>query len=981
MQHILTRRNLVIVVVIVVLYALAGFVAAPRLVRWYVPHYASQKLHCTARLEKVRINPFLLTVEIDGFSLKQADGSSLITFGRLVVDLQTSSLWHWAIVLRRVEIDAADVHVVVESDGSLNLARLAAPSTPKTQHPAAGPFPVIIEQAAIRNGQVSIVDKRQHRSEVFGLKKLDLHLQDISTLKDNNGTYTLSAVTDNRGSFRWQGELSLFPFQSKGRFDFHRIKASSLWKFFRDKSNLERPTGRINIATRYRLDAGKKPMQMTLDRFNGSISDLALRFKVAGFSSSQPRLTADTLTVAGGVFDLAGHSISVDRVALHGGRLAVRRGPDGKIDWLQLFRTNGEDDTANVAKTKVSPAWKYLVKSFTVNDFSSTFTDLTTRAQSPVVNLKDIQASFHNIDGTSPMDFTVGFQVDQGGQAMLKGSVNPSVPYVTADISATDITIGSLQPYLKPYVNLTLESASVSTHGKLSYNVPDAAQKMAYTGDFSLDDLSVNGPDSQKMLLGWQSLQVPHFRLTLQPDALEAQEIVIVKPSGEVTVEKDKTLNLTGLFKVRQSGGGPEAAGKAKKKEDRQPFVYSLSQVQIKNGQVVFADHSLHPGFHARIHEINGQITALSSERNARSKINLNGRVDQYGTAKINGTIRPRAFERFSSVDLDFRNLGLKNLSPYSGKFLGRLITSGRISANLKYSIKDYKMIGDNRIVINNLVLGKQIDEPGAANLPLDLAVALLTDANGRMNIGLPVTGDLRDPQFSFGPLVFKLFSDLITKVVTSPFLALGHMFGGDFHHFDMVSFDPGSPLLPPPEKEKLVRLAGALKQRPHLKLVIQGRYAPKSDRRAIRRLMVRHRIAAVLGEKTEAGEVLPTLDFTDSGIRKVLAKLYRKLGYTPSLEELEEHAAAGKKSVGPSSAEQYSEQAVLLAKELYSRLADHEKVTDQSLEQLARNRAQAVAVELEDKTHIPKNRITITGPVALQSDRRPSVKLILEAL
>ena len=386
----------------------------------------------------------------------------------------------------------------------------------------------------------------------------------------------------------------------------------------------------------------------------------------------------------------------------------------------------------------------------------------------------------------------------------------------------------------------------------------------------------------------------------------------------------------------------------------------------------------------------------------------MDGRVDRYGMAKISGVIRPNDFGRSSDVDMVFHNVEMKNLSPYSGKFAGRLIKSGKVSADLKYQIHDYKMIGDNKILIDNLVLGKQVDEPGAANLPLDLAIALLQDAQGRIDIGLPVTGDLKDPQFSIGPLIWKAFTNLITKAVTAPFRALGSLFGGEGENFDAVAFDPGSADLLPPEKEKLLKLADALKNRPQLKLVIQGRYSPDADGKELKDLSIRRMVATRRGAKVGPNEDPGPLDFTDSKTQDILEELYRERFGKASMEELEKAIATG--SVTPrtpatnqekkgnekgvftkivDNLELYkvipggksSEQAALWAGELFIRLAESEKVADQTFLQLAGKRAQAIAGELEGGAQISKDRIGIKDPEPLSDKEPPSAKLSLDAL
>jgi hypothetical protein len=370
--------------------------------------------------------------------------------------------------------------------------------------------------------------------------------------------------------------------------------------------------------------------------------------------------------------------------------------------------------------------------------------------------------------------------------------------------------------------------------------------------------------------------------------------------------------------------------------------------------------------------------------------------------------IRPNDFGRSSDIDLVFRNLEMKNLSPYSGKFAGRLIKTGKFSADLKYQIHDYKMTGDNKIIIDNLVLGEQVDEPGASNLPLDLAIALLRDANGRIDIGLPVTGDLNDPQFSIGPLIWKVLTNLITKAVTAPFRALGSLFGGEGTNFDAVEFDPGSADLPPPEKEKLVKIADAMKQRPQLKLVIQGRYSPEVDGMEFKDLSIRRMIATKQGVKLSPNDDPGPLDFTDSKTQNTVENLYKERFGKPSLTELEKGVEAGSITLRTPATHQEKkgketgffsrmsdnlklykiipggkspEQATLWAGELYIRLVESEKVADSALQQLAGKRAQSIAAELEGPVQVPKERVGIKDPEPLSGDERPSVKLSLDAL
>jgi len=1178
-RKVLTSKYLIIAAATLLLYALAGFLVAPRIIQWYVPKFAQQSLHCRADVGKIRINPLLLTLEVEQFALQQADEAPLAAFARLFVDLEMSSLFRWAVVVRELNIDQPEFHLVVEPDGSINFEKLATAPPPEPAQVNDTPVPLLLQSVAVSGGRINVVDKRQSTPADFTLQALNLQLENVATIKDWNGTYRLAATTGDQGSVEWNGEISLAPLRSQGKLSLKDIELASLWKFFRDNTNLEHSSGQLNVATEYRFNADNNPGQMTLDGLRVSFADLSLKlrntekpflqlkkgdlnvpsinlgtrevqvshllledgavdarinesgtmnleqivsttspkkqqketappsaappsagkqeiatsappetapplkmrvdaiefkniavdlddksratpFKAAiaalnlrlqanlemgdktnimlfqkiaseinginvnSSKSKEPLLTTEKLTVENGTCDLAAQAITFDRIAMSKGRLDAGREADGTLNWQQLAQTKGTAAQPSVATpaAKSTPAWKFLVKSFEVDGFSSRFSDLTTRSDKPVFSVQGVKAKLTEVDGTSPMGFAVDFQVEQGGTGAVQGTLNPAIPSVEADVQVSGVVLTSLQPYLEPYVTLNMRSAAVSTRGHLGYGLPKAAHKAVYEGSFSLDTLQLTDTSAKKPYLSWDAVQLPKFKLTLEPNRLDAQELKLIKPVGEFIIGEDKTLNFAKVVK-KQSGSAQSkpanpklskqkaskpAPQKAKQQSGQDEFAYQIGKVRVDKGNILFADLSLRPQFMTRIHDLKGTVTGLSSVPNAQAKVQLDGRVDQYGVAKISGVIRPSDFARASDIDMVFRNLEMKNLSPYSGKFAGRLIKSGKFSADLSYRIKEYKMQGENKIVIDNLTLGDKVEDPDAANLPLDLAIALLKDANGRIDVGLPVTGDLDDPQFSIGSLVWKMFTNLITKATTAPFRALGSLLGGETENFDAVAFDPGNAELPPPEKEKLLKLADALKSRPQLKLVVQGRYSPEADGQELKERSVSRSVATRLGAKLSPNDIPEPLDFADSSTQDTLEKLYVERFGKAALNELEEGIEAGtikprmpaedQKAKGKEagmltkmvdSLSLYTiipggkshEQATLWAGELYTRLVESEKIAETTLLQLAGNRAQSIATHLETEAQVPKDRVSIKDPEPLSGSEPPSVTLSLDAI
>ena len=385
--------------------------------------------------------------------------------------------------------------------------------------------------------------------------------------------------------------------------------------------------------------------------------------------------------------------------------------------------------------------------------------------------------------------------------------------------------------------------------------------------------------------------------------------------------------------------------------------------------------------------------------------------VDRYGYAKITGILDLSDFKRSTDINVVFRNVEMASVSPYSGKFAGRRIKSGKLSTDLKYRIQDRKLVGDNQIIVENLVLGERVESPNAVHLPLDLAIALLSDSDGRINLGLPVSGDLSNPQFEVWPLIWKGIGNIITKAVTAPFRALGSLFGGENKKLDAVEFEPGMTVLLPPEKEKLKKVSDALQQKPQLKLVLLGRYSPELDGMELKQRSVRRAVAAKNGIKLNPDEDPGPLDLDDSGTRHALEKMFAERFGSPALDELGQAVKEGK--IQPRPVQDESEQKAKKAKkrgvfsrmlhsvkiykivpgaksldqlhiltgELYARLVESESIDEKILVQLAANRSVAISNELQGANNVPAERIVTRDPEPLADEPGLSAALSLDVM
>jgi hypothetical protein len=299
-------------------------------------------------------------------------------------------------------------------------------------------------------------------------------------------------------------------------------------------------------------------------------------------------------------------------------------------------------------------------------------------------------------------------------------------------------------------------------------------------------------------------------------------------------------------------------------------------------------------------------------------------------------------------------------MTPYSARFAGYRIASGKLDADLAYVIQQRQLKGDNKIIVDQLTLGEKVESPDAVNLPLELGIALLKDADGKIDLGLPVSGSLDDPQFSIGGIIWKAVVTVVKKIVTAPFRALGALLGVGAEELEGISFDPGSAVLLPPEKAKLERVATALDKRPQLKIGIRPVYATQ-DADAIRSYRVRRELAKRVGFKLKEGEDPGLLDVNEPKNQDAIRTLFAERFGSDELAKARDAAEKAQTADGkPLSAEAKEQMRAQLAETLLARLEAGEQVSDQELQALAQRRAEGVQAEFAAQGKLPADRIRI---------------------
>ncbi len=586
---------------------------------------------------------------------------------------------------------------------------------------------------------------------------------------------------------------------------------------------------------------------------------LALSQLAAASGERPPFATLAGVQLASSELDLGKHRITPGNVTLTGLQLALNRGKDGKLDIAEALRQRPAVTPAAPVAASGGQAWQIRYPQLTLAGGSVSWRDAGI-SQPVSVTLQDVGAS---VSGDPQQGFAVQLAAALGqGRLQLDAKAAANLQDIKGRLQASRLPLRELAPYALAQTVLRFGGGELSAD--LGFALADS--RWQADGKAQLDRLALYEPGRREVLLGWQQLAVSGIKA--QPERVAIADVRLVSPQLRLILDEKRVPNFAHLMKPQPASAQPAKPATAGK-SSAAPVV-DVRAVRVRNARMDFADLGLQPSFATRIHSLSGTVLGLSSRPGRRGTVTLDGRVDQFGDVRIRGALSPLAVTNDLDMALNFRNIPLGSLNPYSMTFAGWQITDGRLTTELRYLLKDRQLNGDNRVVIDHIRLGEEVADYDGTRLPLRLAVALLEDSDGRIDLALPVAGSLDAPDFSYGHLVWQALRNILVKVVTAPFRAL---FGGE--GFDEIYADAGDDRIPPPEREKLGKLAELMAKRPKLALAIGGGYDAEQDSRELARYRVDSDILKRAAYRLQADEPLPLPDMGDPAIRKAVGDGY----------------------------------------------------------------------------------------------------------
>ena len=965
--------GLAIAVVLLGAYAAAGFLAVPYYARRGLQDFVRQHYGRAVAMGEIRFNPFTLALDVRAFSLPDADGQPLLSFNRLHVGLQLASLWRFAPSFGEIILEQPYVRAAIRADGALNLADLGKgfPSAPAKPQPKSEPMRLFIRRLAVISGTAAFEDRtRPFHAE---LKPIAFELRDFSTTARTGNGYTLNAASPEGERLIWSGTLRLEPVSSHGVFEIADLQARTLWRYLRESLSFEMASGVIAIKGDYDLASEGGPLGLKLNVHNILVTKLGLKPNGA----AENCIDLGRIEIADTRLDMSRHSVDIAKVQVSGGDVKAWMSEQGRLNLLDLVAAPAPTAAAApaVATSPAStgpstPAWTVSVPDIAIAGVKVSAEDRQIKpAATLVLDPLNVHVAGFNTSPDDTLDLTLDSGVNSSGRINAKARVTAKSGAVSAHVEAADLGLQALQPYIAQYTSMTLLKGTLGAKLDIERG---ADGSLAVRGKTRVAGLSTVDNALKQDFVKWKELLVADLTYRSKPAGLRIGTVTALEPYVRMIIAPDRTVNIKNILTP------PGAASKTPPATDKAadttspapvqtaataagtatPFPMSIGTVRFINGSADYSDLWIKPSFAVGIQTLEGTVSGLSSDPKSRAKVELNGKVDRYSPVHIGGQINLLSAQLYTDVTMSMKDLDLTIVNPYSGHFAGYKIDKGKLSVDVSYKVEQRKLAAQQHFVVDELQLGDRVESPDAVHLPLKIAVALLKDRNGVIDINLPMNGSLDDPTFSIGPIIWKAFVNLIVKAATAPFALLGHLFGGG-EHLNIVEFAAGSAELDPPAKEQLASLVKALKERPQLKLDVPIVFSPGLDRPQIAAARLRQELLA-RAQNTRQGKKHPdtagemALSDPEKHFQLLVDQYQADLGKEAQLPPSAAALQAAKAKETPA-----YEAAIA---DLNAALINHIEVPDADLEALGKQRAQAIQDALLSDGQVDAARVFIVN-------------------
>jgi hypothetical protein len=812
------------------------------LLNWSAGALYQQETGRTLHYDLIRFNPFTLSITAPNIRDENTEGNTLWSAERIHLNLSlVQSLMNLAPTLDDIDLDGIQIQVHKLVDGRWSFDDIQqhratiidAPAQPISDELPA----LVVQHTRIAINSLQFNDASQPEPFHTEIKKIQFELHDFSTLIDEGQAYHLQATLDESGELTWKGILSVKSGQSEGELAIRNIHLQPVWQYFKSRVNFTLQNSVLNLHGQYRVNWKTEP-NWAITQAELELVDNKLRSGKA--NARNVELSLGELRANGIAASSQTQLVQVDDVQINGLALASwSQGSDSGLT-RAFAMDNINSQSATTSDSSEGKPWALQVKSLALNNATIDWRVAELAQHQFAVRHLTIAATNIDTSGKDPLNIQLETTIDQQTLLALKGDFNLHSLDGAFSSNLQALPIAIAQPLLTPYLHADIAAGQLNATTELQVRNAELIQVKTHG---ELTDIKLHPSAATQELLTWKNLRWSDAHVDLIEQTIDVPLLELSGFDSRFEITADGKTNLQALFPTTVAT--PDAARNSPQTNAAEPeknWQFNLQKFVLDKASFRFNDQSLTPNFTAAVQNFNGTMTGLSSDTSKPAVFKFHGDVDGYAPVNLQGKTQPFLEQPLLDAQLDFENLDLGGFSSYSSTYAGWRIERGLLTANLHYRLREGRILGDNHIEMDQLLLGERVENTSAMDIPLRFALALLTDENGLATLDIGVSGNTNEPSFDIGKVIRQAVRNTLVKIVKSPFTLLAKLVGSK-EDLGQLPFNSGSSQLLTTATRKLNALQQALNKRPELRIQLRGHYDQNTDRRGLQAAQIKQRL------------------------------------------------------------------------------------------------------------------------------------------
>lgn len=557
--------------------------------------------------------------------------------------------------------------------------------------------------------------------------------------------------------------------------------------------------------------------EVTIDKFRLNIFNGSLRIEKLNIFEKDNKtkfISLDTFKFNMKIYPLLAQKVVVQQILLAGADIKInQKGSEFNFD--DIIKKFSSNDTTPKPEDTTASNWEISLNNISIKQTNITYKDLELNSTWALEDFALNIPSMYFDNKSSNIGIDLKFK--NGGSLALNAKYNMLSTDYNLNVKLKNFALNSILPYLQQSMNVSDVSGLLSTNlnikGDVNHVMDFVLNGSVGAKNFSLID------NKNRNVVSINNFETKIDEVSLSKNKYHIGKVKIDAMKSQFDLYKDSTNNFTYLMKPEKEDPNTTKIDTAKKSsQPKMDFI--IKELIVENSSLTFNDQSIQVPLSYPIENIYLKSNNFTLDK--ENQLEMSASLAK--TGKVN--IKWKGFAdgiANHNLLLVINNLNLNDFTPYSLEYFARPLTKGNLSFTSQNIITNYNLKGTNKLDIYKCEVGDKDKKVKAeySNIPIKLGLYVLKDRKDRIELDLPVKGNVKSPEFSYRKLIFKTLINLLVKVATSPVSLVAEQLGFDPEAISNIQVNPLEREFTSEQFEKFKQLAEISNAKPELVLTL----------------------------------------------------------------------------------------------------------------------------------------------------------------